>query len=188
MYCSCRPCSERSRLHRNTTAKSLTRGTRSGSRRAPSSALDAARGTRHRPGNGNGRLGHATRHPSAAYRPQGGTRFDPPCRRASRAIGLRRCVGQRTYHRAEGRAVSAVAEFLGPGADADLGRRLHPAREAGHQRAGVADAASAAAGEGTGDVAEPVAGPADPGRRRRLDGGGVQRARRAVQRTRPAHG
>ena len=76
--------------------------------------------------------------------------------------------------------LSAVAEFLGSGADADLGRRLHPARAAGHQRAGAADAASAAAREGAGDAAEPVAGPPDPGRRRRLDGGGVCRAGRAV--------
>ena len=37
-------------------------------------------------------------------------------------------------------------------------------------------------------LAEPVAGPADPGRRRGLDGGGVRRARRAVPRARAAHG
>ena len=60
--------------------------------------------------------------------------------------------------------------------------------QAGHQRAGAADAPSAAARQGTRDAAEPVAGPADPGRRRRLDGGGVRRARRAVPRARPAHG
>ena len=80
------------------------------------------------------------------------------------------------------------AELLGPGADADLGRRLHEARQARHQRAGAADAPSAAARQGTRDAAEPVAGTADPRRRRRLDGGGVRRARRAVPRARPAHG
>ena len=58
----------------------------------------------------------------------------------------------------------------------------------GTTRAGAADAPSAAAGEGTGDAAQPVGRPADPGRRRRLAGGGIRRARRAVQGTRPAHG
>ena len=82
----------------------------------------------------------------------------------------------------------AIGHLLGSGADADLGRRVHAARQARHQRAGAADAPSAAARQGTGDVAEPVAGTADPRRRRRLDGGRVRRARRAVPRARPAHG
>ena len=48
--------------------------------------------------------------------------------------------------------LSAVAELLGPGADAHLGRGLHAARQARHQRAGAADAPSAAAGQGTRDA------------------------------------
>ena len=43
---------------------------------------------------------------------------DPPRRRAGRGTRLRRRLGQRAHHRAERRRLPAVAEFLGPGADA----------------------------------------------------------------------
>ena len=85
-------------------------------------------------------------------------------------------------------ALPALAQFLGPGADADLGGGGDETGPAGHFRPGAAAAPSAAAGEGTGHAAEPVRRAADPGGRRRLAGGGVRRAGRAVQGTRAADG
>ena len=67
--------------------------------------------------------------------------------------------------------------FYDPVLSPDLGRRRHQAGEAGHHRAGVADAPSAAARQGTRDVAEFLRGAADPGCRRRLARGRVRRSR-----------
>ena len=69
-----------------------------------------------------------------------------------------------------------------------LGRRRDETGEAGNHRAGVADAPSAALGQGTRHAAQFLRGAADPGRRLRLVEGRVRGPGRAVRGTRPAAG
>jgi hypothetical protein len=124
----------------------------------------------------------------AAYRAQSRPRSDPAGGGASRGARLRRCLDKRAHHHSEGCAISAFCGLLRPGFDPDLGGGLHQEDRARHQRAGLADAAPAAARQGIGDITEPVRGTADPRGRGRLDGGRIRCPRRAVPRAWAAHG
>src|SRR5207248_2611778 len=109
----------------------------------------------------------ATRDSPAAGRQPRDAGIDPPACAAGRGSGAQRYLGQRAHHRAA-QAVSALALVLRPDPHLDLGRRGDRAGAARHQRYRLADAASAAAREGTLDPAEPLRRAPDPRRRRRL--------------------